>query len=66
MIYIARYALVSREGEEGDLEYEDFNEAKEDAGKDHAVIERRYEYADSGLVWTPDGSSHWPPKGSKK
>ena len=63
---IRRYVLVDLNDVEQDYEYESFDEAKSTAAKlgDHAVIERVYEYADSGLVWTPNGEyASWPPKG---
>jgi hypothetical protein len=67
MSHISRYVLVSKGNQEGDHEYEEYDEAVEAAGDDHAVIERQYEYADSELVWTPNGGDTWPPKkrGSK-
>ena len=62
MSTISRYVLVDRNDQEGDHEYESYDEAVNDAGTTHAVIERRYEYDDSELVWTPNGSDQWPPK----
>jgi hypothetical protein len=62
MAHISRYVLVSKGNQEGDHEYEEYDEAVEAAGDDHAVIERQYEYADSELVWTPNGGDTWPPK----
>lgn len=62
MASISRYVLVDREDHEQDYEFEDFDEAVEAAGDTHAVVERQYEYADSELVWTPDGGDQWPPK----
>lgn len=60
---ISRYVLVDRDDQEGDYEYDRFEEAKEAALRDGcAVIERIYEYDDSSLVWTPDGSDVWPPE----
>jgi hypothetical protein len=57
-----RYVLVSLADDERDHEYDSLQEAIAAAGLDHAVVERRYEYTDSELVWTPDGSLEWPPK----
>lgn len=63
MAEIRRYVLVTREDVELDYEYEFAHEAQEDARRqDCAVIARVYEYADSELVWTPDGTDTWPPK----
>lgn len=60
---ITRYVLVDRNDVEQDYEYEHLDEAKIRAGQqDCAVLAREYEYADSDLVWTPDGSYTWPPK----
>lgn len=66
MASIERYVLVDRNGYEKDHEYESFDEARHDAGDDHAVIERVYEYDDSSLVWTPDGSGTWPSPGGPR
>ncbi len=60
---IARYVLVDRDDHEQDHEYESYDEAQQDAhDQDCAVICRSYVYDDSELVWTPDGSSSWPPE----
>lgn len=64
MAEITRYVLVDRSDQEGDYEYEDYQEAIVAAGDDHAVIERHYVYDDSELVWTPEGIDTWPPKGA--
>jgi hypothetical protein len=60
-VSIERYVLVDKQGIEGDWEYETFQEAQA-AADDRAIIMRTYEYDDSELVWTPDGSNTWPPK----
>lgn len=61
MSAILRYVLVDRDDTEHDYKYDDFAEAKRAGSEqDCAVIERTYEYNDSDLVWTPDGSSTWP------
>ena len=60
---ISRYVLVNRDNQEQDYEYESYDDAIAEAqDQDCAVIERTYSYDDSELVWTPDGSNHWPPK----
>lgn len=61
MSEIRRYVLVSQDDIEGDYEYDSYDEAVNDAGSTHAVVERTYVYDDSELVWTPDGGSIWPP-----
>lgn len=62
MSTILRYVLSDRDGNEGDVEYDSFFEAKEYAIRyGNAVIEREYEFTDSSLIWTPDGSETWPP-----
>lgn len=63
MTTISRYVVVDADDEEGDWEYDSFDEAKADALEqgDCAVIEREYEYSDSSLVWTPNGETFWPP-----
>ena len=62
MSEITRYVLVDKQDREGDYEYARFDEAKQAAGDDHAVIERTYTYDDQELVWTPDGGNVWPPE----
>ena len=60
---ITRYVLVDRDNNEQDYEFENYQEAQLSAlGKGFAVIERTYEFADSELVWTPDGGRVWPVK----
>lgn len=62
---IHRYVLVDLTDQEGDVEYDNVQEAIDAADEYHAIIERRYDYADSELVWTPDegmNCSTWPPK----
>ena len=61
---ITRYVLVNRDNQEQDTEYDEFSydEAVAEAEKlGFAVIERHYTFDDSELVWTPNGSSSWPP-----
>lgn len=62
MSSISKYVLVDAADNEGDYEYDTLAEAQEQAGNDHAVIERTYVYDDSELVWTPDGGDIWPPR----
>jgi len=62
MAMIERYVLVDKQDNEDTHEYDDFAEAKRDAGDSHAVTARIYEYIDSELAWTPDGTDSWPPK----
>ena len=60
---ITRYGLVDRDNNErGD--YDTYDDAVEDAKElgGYAVVEYQFEFADSELVWTPDGSTRWPPK----
>ena len=63
---ISRYVLIDENNQEGDCEYESYDEAVAGAGSDHAVIERTYEYSDSELVWTPNGADTWPPSKGRK
>lgn len=45
--------------------YDDFQKAKKCAEKMGglvAVVKRAFEYSDSALVWTSDGSDIWPPE----
>ena len=42
--------------------YRTKEEAVEAAGQDQAVEMLTFEYSDSELVWTPDGSDTWPPE----
>ena len=61
MSTITRYVLVDRDDHEGGWEYTELAEAIKDVGSSCAVIAREYEYSDSEVVWTPDGSGVWPP-----
>ena len=63
MAEIQKYVLVDSDDVEQDWEYDTLREA-ENAAQDRgnlAIIARTYEYSDSELVWTPDGSDTWPP-----
>ena len=62
---ILRYVLVDDTGHTLDDEYDDYDQALEDAGDDHAIEQRTYSFSDSELVHTPDGSRDWPPKPDK-
>tara|TARA_Y100000310_G_scaffold200101_2_gene200106 strand:+ start:122 stop:316 length:195 start_codon:yes stop_codon:yes gene_type:complete len=60
---IRKYVLIDRDDQSRDEEYDSFEDAKAVAERTGcAVVERQYEYADSELVWTPDGANTWPPK----
>lgn len=59
---ILRYILVDSQDQEGDHEYDSYDEAVAAAGTTHAVIERSYTHDDSALVWTPNGGNRWPLK----
>ena len=62
----SRYAVIdSNDSKVNDHEkYEDaVAEAK--AAGDCAVTQEQYEYTDSTVVWTPDGSDTWPPEAEK-
>jgi hypothetical protein len=61
MSEIVKYALVDRNDQEGDHEYDTLPQAIKAAKRGHAVISRTYVYDDSELVWTPDGGDVWPP-----
>uniref|UniRef100_UPI003F493914 hypothetical protein n=1 Tax=Pseudonocardia sp. CA-138482 TaxID=3240023 RepID=UPI003F493914 len=60
---VRRYVLVdSKDREVGSTEYDQYREAVSAAERHEgvAVVEYVYEFADSELVWTPDGSTIWP------
>ncbi len=62
MTTINRYVLVDRDDNEGDHEYERYDEAEDQAAQlGHAVMNRSYVYEDAELVFTPDGGDTWPP-----
>ena len=57
------YRLVDKEGNPGDYLYaqHEYSEAEQDAADDgHAIVALIFEWADTELVWTPDGSTTWP------
>ena len=63
MAEIQKYVLVDQDDVEQDWEYDTFREAQ-NAAQDQgnlAIIARTYEYTDSELAWTPNGSGTWPP-----
>lgn len=62
MSEILRFVTIGPNDQEGDQEYDSEQDAIDAAPEGHAVIMRTYEYADSELVWTPDGSVTWPPR----
>lgn len=59
---IRTYVLVDRSGSYVSEEMDTLEEAKDEAeDRGHvAVVEFQYEFTDSELVWTPDGSNIWP------
>ena len=60
---IHKYELVEANNVEQGYEYDTLDEAIHDAVKyGMAVIEIEYEWADSSLMWTPNGSNTWPPE----
>lgn len=61
---IEMYVLIDRDGLSLDAVFDDFEEAENAAGSEYAVVARIFEYSDSELVYTPDGSMTWPPNGS--
>ena len=66
MATINKYILVDRDGTEGDAYYDGYHEAEAEAARtDCAVLAHIYEYNDSELVYTPDGSERWPPSPDK-
>jgi len=71
MTTINRYVLVDADDHEQWEEYDTYQEAKDAADaratpeQPWAVVEREYEYSDSGLVYTTDQGAgdyiSWPP-----
>ena len=59
---VAKYRLVDKEGQAEDHIYESYDEAVEAARRTRAVEELQFEFHDSELVYTPDGSDEWPRK----
>ena len=61
MTEIRRYVLVDKEDNEEEYEYDRYVDAlTATVGRmDVAIIARTYEYTESELVWTPDGSHVW-------
>lgn len=63
MSEIQKYILVDRNNVEDDYEYDNYLEAYNAAKRRNmAVVARVYEYSDTELIWTPNGSDVWPPK----
>jgi len=63
MSEIRKYVLVDANDQELAGEFEHFDDAQREAARSgYAVVAQIYEYSDSELVWTPDGSDIWPPK----
>lgn len=67
MSEISKYVIVDAADQEEDYEYDKFDEAKAEAERRGkcAVIERKYVYDDSELVWTPNNEMTWPPSKRK-
>ncbi len=61
MSEIHKYVLVDEDNVEANHEFDYYPDAVLAAGNTDAVICRTYVYDDSELVYTPDGSSIWPP-----
>ena len=61
-----RYAVIDRNDEKVN-DHEKYDDAVEEAKSDGncAVAEEHYEYTDSTVVWTPDGTNTWPPAAKK-
>ena len=59
-----RYAVIDRNDTKVN-DHEKYEDAVQEAKGDGncAVTEEQYEYTDSTVVWTPDGSNTWPPTG---
>lgn len=62
MAEILKFVLVDEHDVEGDYEFDTQDEAIAASNGKQAVIMRTYEYSDSELVYTPHGSSTWPPR----
>lgn len=63
MSELRRYVLVDADDNELEPEYVTYEVARAAAEEQGcALIARTYEYADSELVWTPDGGDIWPPE----
>jgi hypothetical protein len=61
---IHTYVLVDTDNEDGDIEYDTLEEARNAASQmdePHAIIEKLYTFSDSNLIETPDGGDVWPP-----
>lgn len=63
MSEIRKYVIVGPDNGEDFGDYDLFDDAQTEAIRrgDSAVIARIYEFADSELVWAPDGADTWPP-----
>jgi phage I-like protein len=60
---VHRYVVVGRDDVEDDYEHETLEQAVRQAeSTGGAVLRVTYEYSDSELCWTPDGSDRWPPE----
>ena len=66
MCALYRYAVIDLQGNEVfSADFDTQDEAVKAADTDQAVVEREYAYVDEELVWTPDGSTVWPPEGER-
>ena len=65
---ISKYDVIDATGESVAGTFDHYDEAKRDADdrssdtEMFAVIEMEFEYRDSALVYTTDGSNVWPPE----
>lgn len=59
---IEKFVVVDENNREGDQEFDTWGAAAAAAGRDNAVFRRIYDFQDSELAWTPDGSNDWPPR----
>jgi len=67
---IERFIVVDSNGETIAEDFDTYDEARSFTHKFYgsdqrvAIVARIFEYSDSELVWTSDGSNSWPPKDS--
>ncbi|MDH3291534.1 MAG: hypothetical protein OEO20_11385 [Gemmatimonadota bacterium] len=64
---IIRYHLVDSDDRVDDYPYDSYQEAYETARRRNmAVLAYVYEFADSELIWTPNGADTWPPEKQRR
>lgn len=64
---IEKYRLLDKEGYATDEIFESYEDALEEAkDRNFAVEALIFEFRDSDLVYTPDGSWSWPPSKRKE